>query len=303
MSEKILEVKNLSKTFSSKNHIVKAVDNVSFEVKKGETFSIVGESGCGKSTTGRLILRLIEASSGEVFFDGQNISKISKRKLNKIRPDMQIIFQDPYGSLNPKMTIGTLLKESVGVNKTVKKDDIQKKCEEFIESVGLEISDLTKYPHEFSGGQRQRICIARAISTNPKLIICDEAVSALDLLVQAQILNLLNKLKEKYEFSYIFISHNLSVIKHMSDRVAVMYFGKIVEMGTVNEIFENPQHQYTKLLLNSTLSLNKKNKFLDERGDDFLEIEQYRKEIQENRSSKKLSFKNITKTHIVECCK
>lgn len=250
----ILQVKNLNKQFHSSNHIIHAVNNVSFNVKKGETYAIVGESGCGKTTTGRLLIKLIAADSGEITFKGTNISNLSNNNFRKMRHSIQIIFQDPYGSLNPRMKIRKLLSEAVMSN-TKNKSDVNIVINDLIKSVGLEISDLDKYPHEFSGGQRQRICIARAIATQPELIICDEPISALDLLVQAQILNLLKELQKKYEFSYIFISHNLSVVRYMSDRVAVMCMGRIVEEGTTEEIFNNPSHTYTKLLLDSILNI------------------------------------------------
>lgn len=246
----ILKVNNLNKQFNSNGHKIQAVNNISFNVKKGETYALVGESGCGKTTTGRLIIKLAEANSGEVFFKGKNINDLSNREFRKIRPSIQIIFQDPYGSLNPRMKIRSLLSEAVK-SSCHKKSDIDNTVEDLIKSVGLQINDLDKYPHEFSGGQRQRICIARAIATQPDLIICDEPVSALDLLVQAQILNLMKELQKKHGFSYIFISHNLSVVRYMSDRIAVMCMGKIVEEGTAEEIFDNPAHIYTKLLLDS----------------------------------------------------
>lgn len=251
----LLEVKNINKKFYSKGHSVQAVSNLNFNLERGETLSIVGESGCGKSTTGRIILRLIEADSGEIRFKGKNIRELTKKELRKIRPSMQIIFQDPYDSLNPRMNVNKLLAEPIKTNKLLSKEEVQLECERLIKSVGLDIGDLKKYPHEFSGGQRQRIGIARAIATKPDLIVCDEPVSALDLLVQAQILNLLKEIQLKYGFSYIFISHNLSVVKYMSDRIAIMYLGEIVELGKTAEIFESPQHPYTKLLLNSILKI------------------------------------------------
>ncbi|QSX05864.1 ATP-binding cassette domain-containing protein [Sedimentibacter sp. zth1] len=263
-SRYLLEVKNISKKFTSNGRSVKAVDNISFEVYKGETFAIVGESGCGKSTTGRLILRLIDSDSGKIYFKGKNIVNMSKKDFRKIRPSMQIVFQDPYASLNPRMTVGKLIAEPVKINKKLDKLAVKQECERLIQSVGLEINDLKKYPHEFSGGQRQRIGIARAIATKPDLVVCDEPVSALDLLVQAQMLNLLKNIQKEFQFSYIFISHNLSVVKHMSDRIAVMYFGQIVEIGKTQEIFETPLHPYTRLLLNSALNIKPNNDIYNE---------------------------------------
>ncbi len=255
--ENILEVKNLTKSFEIKGFYIKAVDDISFSVKKGETFSIVGESGCGKSTTGKLILRLLEADQGEVYFKGKNIFGMSKKEFREIRLDIQTIFQDPFSSLNPRMTIRTLLKEAISIDKKLNKSEVNLKSEDLIKQVGLDVNDLSKYPHELSGGQRQRISIARAIANNPSVIICDEPVSALDLLVQAQMLNLLKRLQKQYHFAYVFISHDLSVVKHMSDRISIMYKGSIVESGDRDYIFNQAKHPYTKLLLESTLSLER----------------------------------------------
>lgn len=251
----VLEVKNISKTFKSEGRIIKAVDDVSFALKKGETLAIVGESGCGKTTTGRMLLKLIDSDKGEIIFKGQNIACLSKKKMRPIRPEIQIIFQDPYGALNPRMTIRQLLAEAVLANPDAKKENVQAHCIELLERVEMKKEDLDKFPHEFSGGQRQRLVIARAIATNPDVIICDEPVSALDLLVQAQILNLLKELQKELKLSYVFISHDLSVVKHMSDRIVIMQDGKIVELGTKNEIFDFPKQHYTKRLLDSILPI------------------------------------------------
>lgn len=259
----ILVVKNLSKSFQSKGLLVKAVDNLSFNIKKGETFSIVGESGCGKSTTGRLILRLLDTDSGEINFNGKDILSLSKRQFRDIRPELQMVFQDPYSSLNPRMSIRKLLEEPIRINKDLNSKEVKERCNELISTVGLEVDDLEKYPHEFSGGQRQRISMARAISNKPRLIICDEPVSALDLLTQAHMLNLLRRLQSEYGFSYLFISHDLSVVKHISDRIAIMYKGAIVELGPREDIFNNPKHPYTRLLLDSMLSLHSKDSLPD----------------------------------------
>lgn len=253
-SRPLLEIKNVCKSFVSKNSEVKAVDRVSFTIREGETYALVGESGCGKTTTGRLILRLSEADEGEILFEGVAINTLSKRELRKIRHTIQVIFQNPYGSLNPRMKISTLLAEAISI-RVEKPSDIQVEAERLLLSVGLAKEHLHKYPHEFSGGQRQRICIAKAIATHPKLIICDESVSALDLLVQAQILGLLQELQKDHGFSYLFISHDLSVVRYMSDRIGVMCNGRIVEEGKSDDIFKNPQHSYTKLLLASLPTL------------------------------------------------
>lgn len=253
MEDYLLRVEKINKSFKVNGHKKHAVKDLSFNLKKGETLAIVGESGCGKSTTGKMILKLLEADSGDIWFKGHNLRTISKKTMKSLRNQIQIVFQDPYGSLNPRMTVYKLLTEALSSN--TKPKHIQAEVEALITTVGLSVEDLEKYPHMFSGGQRQRICLARAIASKPELIVCDEPVSALDLLVQAQILNLLKDIQDKYGFSYIFISHDLSVVRHMSDRVAIMYEGEIVEMNNKREIFENPQHAYTKLLLSSVLTI------------------------------------------------
>jgi peptide/nickel transport system ATP-binding protein len=258
-SKPILEIKNLKTWFPSKTDFfgrvtdyVKAVDNVSFDVHEGETVGLVGESGCGKTTLGRTILRLAPATGGEVIFDGRNILDMPKNELKDMRRHMQIIFQDPYSSLNPRMTIGAAIQEPMSVhgvhaNETVRKEKVL----ELLSKVNMKPEHYYRYPHEFSGGQRQRICIARALALNPKFIICDESVSALDVSVQAQVLNLLIQLREEFKFTYIFISHDLSVVKFMSDRMVVMNKGKIEEMGPSDEIYNNPQKEYTRKLINA----------------------------------------------------
>ena len=218
---------------------------------------LVGESGCGKTTTGRLILRLVSPDSGQILFHGENILEMVPDVFRQLRPAIQVVFQNPYGALNPRMTVRQLLIEAIQCTKkfnAIGKAELENRAVELLQSVSLRKEDMDRYPHEFSGGQRQRICIARAIATNPELIICDEAVSALDLLVQVQILDLLKNLQKKYSFSYIFISHNLSVVRYMSDRIAVMCMGKIIEEGLTEEIFNNPQHLYTRLLLESAFN-------------------------------------------------
>lgn len=254
-----LEVRNLKTYFPIKRGLfgkpleyVKAVDDVSFDVYPGETIGLVGESGCGKTTLGRAILRLIEPTSGSITFEGKDITNINKEELRKLRKDIQIIFQDPYSSLNPRMTVGEAILEPMRVNKIYDSDFLRKKHTiELLEKVNLSKKHFERYPHEFSGGQRQRICIARALALNPKFIICDESVSALDVSVQAQVLNLLNTLKEEFNFTYIFISHDLSVVKFMSDRILVMNKGKIEEFGFAQDIYSNPKSEYTQRLINA----------------------------------------------------
>lgn len=253
-----VEVKDLKQYFEVKrgmfsniNKTVKAVDDVSFKIYKGETFGIVGESGCGKTTLGKTLLHLIPPTSGRVMIDGVEISSLKKEELRKARKDRQIVFQDPYSSLNSRLTVGTMIMEPMLAHGICSKEEANRRAVELMEMVGLRTFHLNRYPHEFSGGQRQRIAIARALATNPKFIVLDEAVSALDVSVQAQILNLLKKLKQALNLTYMFISHDLSVVRHVSDRIAVMYLGKIVELGSCDDLFESGSHPYTQALLSA----------------------------------------------------
>lgn len=258
MSEIILEAKNIKKHFPIRKGLllrqvasVKAVDDISLAVHKGETLGLVGESGCGKSTLGRTLIRLYEPTAGSINFEGQDFLNLKGEALRKKRKNMQMIFQDPYASLDPRMTVGQIIRQPMDIHNVGSTDERNQRVLELIELVGLRKSHVNRYPHEFSGGQRQRISIARAIALNPELIICDEPVSALDVSIQAQILNLLKDLQEKLNLTYVFISHDLSVIEHTCDRIAVMYLGKIVEVATRDELFKNPQHPYTQALISA----------------------------------------------------
>lgn len=259
----LLEIKNLNVTYQTKKGLigkiqtVHAVNNVSLDIQKGEILAIAGESGCGKSTLAKAIMKLVQSDSGEILLNGENVLNLKHNKdLKKFYQKVQMIFQNPYSSLNPKMKIGEILKEPLIINTNLKKEEITEIVEEKIKKVGLDKSALNLYPHEFSGGQRQRIAIARSLILNPEFIIADEPVSALDVSIQAQIINLLKQLKEDFNLTFLFISHDLSVIKYLSDRIAIMYLGEVVEIGRTEEIFKNPKHPYTKALLSSVPELN-----------------------------------------------
>ncbi len=259
----LLEVRHLKKYFTLQKTItgkvtrsLRAVDDVSFKLKAGETIGIVGESGCGKTTLGRTILKLHQPTDGQIFFEGEDIAKYKPSQMRPLRTKMQIIFQDPYSSLPPRSTVGGILSEPVRVHKIVERENVRDYVLKIMDQCGLRDYYYERYPHEFSGGQRQRICIARALSVNPKLVVCDEPVSALDVSIQAQIINLLKELQEKNGYTYLFISHDLSVVKHISDRIGVMYLGSMVEFGDKKSIFSNPLHPYTQALFSAVPNPN-----------------------------------------------
>jgi oligopeptide transport system ATP-binding protein len=266
MSEPLLRVTGLKRHFLIKGGIlsrevarVRAVDDVSFSIDRGETLGLVGESGCGKSTTARCVLRLIEPSAGEIIFDGQDVRQVSGKDLRAMRRDMQIVFQDPFASLNPRMTVGAILGEALAIHKlTASASESDARIADLLVKVGLKPEHMRRYPHEFSGGQRQRIVIARALAVEPKFIVCDEPVSALDVSIQAQVINLLEDLQAELGLTYLFVAHDLSVVEHISDRVAVMYLGRIVEIAQASNLYRNPQHPYTQALLSAVPVANPK---------------------------------------------
>ncbi|NLV88479.1 MAG: ATP-binding cassette domain-containing protein [Tissierellia bacterium] len=252
MVEPLISARNIKKHFKVGEGILKAVDGISFDIYPGETFGLVGESGCGKSTAGRTIIRLYEPTDGELIFNGRNIYELSHREMQEVRKDFQMIFQDPYASLNPRMTVEEIIAEPLDIHRAYKSHkDRRNRVIELLELVGLNEEHANRFPHEFSGGQRQRIGIARALALNPKFIVCDEPISALDVSIQAQVVNLLKELQDKFGLTYLFIAHDLSMVRYISDRVGVMYLGHMMELAQSEELYENPLHPYTKALLSA----------------------------------------------------
>lgn len=261
MSEKLIEVVDLKKYFKTRQGDLHAVDGINFSINRGETLGIVGESGCGKSTLGRLVMRLHEATSGSVYYNGTDITKLKGSKLKELRKEMQIIFQDPYSSLNPRMTVSNLIAEPLNLNKVYKtKQETEARVKELMETVGLAPRLINAYPHELDGGRRQRIGIARALALNPKVIVCDEPVSALDVSIQAQVINLLDDLQKQLDLAYLFISHNLSVVEHCCRRIGVMYLGKMVELALAGELYANTLHPYTQALISAIPAIGEEQK-------------------------------------------
>lgn len=274
--EVLMEVKHLKKYFTVEKSffgkptsVLKAVDDVSFKIYKGECLGLVGESGCGKSTIGKMLVNLYAPTDGQIIFEGKDISKLDSKSRRDFCKDIQLIFQDPYASLNPRMTVGDIIAEPIIINNILPKDKVEERVNYLMNCVGLANHQRNRYPHEFSGGQRQRIGIARALAVNPKLIVCDEPVSALDVSIQAQVLNLLDDLKEEFGLTYLFIAHGLNVVKHISDRVGVMYLGKIMELAEKNELYNNPKNPYTQALLSAipTTDINSKKERIILTGD------------------------------------
>ena len=311
--DRILEVKNLKKNYNTKKGIIKSVRDVSFDLYRGETLGIVGESGSGKSTVAKLISKLTEATDGEILYNKENILKYSKKETREYRKKLQMIFQDPYSSLNPRMTCYEIISEPLVNLTNLDKNEIDRKVKKIAEMSGLSAHHLKKYPHEFSGGQRQRIMIARALVIEPEVVIADEPTSALDVSIQAQIINLLEDLKKELGLTTIFISHNLAVVEHISDRVAVMYLGEIVEIADKNEIFNNPQHSYTKRLIDSIPAQDpfskKKNLnynrplYLNEASDNAGNFSNICENAEAICSAEKPSMKNFKENHSVRCHK
>lgn len=298
LTEKLLEIKHLKQHFVTSRGTVKAVDDLSFDIYRGETLGLVGESGCGKSTTGRSIIRLYEATDGEVLFNGENVhGKKSRKKLLEFNRKMQMIFQDPYASLNPRMTVADIIAEGLDIHKLTKtKKERMQRVHELLQTVGLNKEHANRYPHEFSGGQRQRIGIARALAVDPEFIIADEPISALDVSIQAQVVNLMKELQKEKGLTYLFIAHDLSMVKYISDRIGVMYFGKLVELAPADELYENPLHPYTKSLL-SAIPLP------DPDYERNRVRQKYDPSVHRLKDGEKMEFREVKPGHFVMCTK
>lgn len=276
MSEPLVQIKNLKKYFTIEHDflghptsVLKAVDDVSFDIMKGEAFGLVGESGCGKTTIGKMLVNLYTPTGGSIIFDGKDLTAMNEKDRRRMCRDIQLIFQDPYASLNPRMTIGDIIAEPIVINKLLPSSEVENRVNYLLNCVGLANHQRNRYPHEFSGGQRQRVGIARALAVTPKLIVCDEPVSALDVSIQAQVLNLLDDLKDEFGLTYLFIAHGLNVVKHISDRVGVMYLGKLMEIASKRDLYENPMNPYTQALLSAipTIDVNRKKERIILKGD------------------------------------
>lgn len=312
MSETLMEVKHLKKYFETPRGMLHAVDDVTFSIGKGKTMGVVGESGCGKSTLGRTLIHLYESTEGQIYFKGEDITKVNKRKLHQLREQMQIIFQDPFASLNPRMTVEETIREPLVLSKKFKKGELQDETDRIMEMVGIDERLRYAYPHELDGGRRQRVGIGRALALNPAFVVCDEPVSALDVSIQAQVLNLLQDLQEKYGVTYMFVTHDLSVVKHISDHICVMYLGQLVETTTSKELFAKPMHPYTKALLSAIPSVNihKKKERIILQGEIVSPIEPKpgcrfaaRCPYATTKCHEPQQLREIEKDHFVSCCR
>lgn len=308
----LLEVKNLKKYFPSSRGIVHAVDDVTFSIEKGETMGLVGESGCGKSTLGRTIIHLLESTDGKIYFEGQDVTKLNNKELKKLRDNMQIIFQDPFSSLNPRLTVNDTIQEPLLLSGRFNKNEMEKECTRLMDMVGIEKRLRMSYPHELDGGRRQRVGIARALALNPKFVVCDEPVSALDVSIQAQILNLLMDLQDKYGLTYLFVTHDLSVVRHISDYICVMYLGQLVEACETKELFAKQLHPYSKALLSAipSIDINHKHNRILLKGEISSPINPKpgcrfapRCEYATDRCSKPMELEEVLPRHFVSCCR
>ncbi len=312
MSEILMEVKHLKKYFDTPKGMLHAVDDVTFSIEKGKTMGVVGESGCGKSTLGRTLIHLYESTGGQILFNGEDITHVTKHKMRRLREEMQIIFQDPFSSLNPRMTVEETVREPLELCGRYKKGQIQEEAERIMELVGIDERLRHAYPHELDGGRRQRVGIGRALALNPAFVVCDEPVSALDVSIQAQVLNLLQDLQEKSGVTYMFVTHDLSVVKHISDNICVMYLGQLVETAASKELFENPLHPYTKALLSAipSVDIHRKKERIILQGEIVSPVEPKpgcrfaaRCPYASDKCRGAQKLREISKGHFVSCCK